>query len=122
MNLLLVGLGGSLGAVSRFWVGKIMSQKFGADFPWGTFCVNILGALLLGILSAFGADKNIYLLFGDGFLGAFTTFSSFMYEGFNLFKGSEKLNAFAYVSGTLILGIIGYFMGFGITGMLLNMA
>ncbi len=118
MTLLFVGIGGSLGAVSRFWVGKMMSQKFGADFPWGTFCVNLLGALLLGILSAFDASKNVYLLLGDGFLGAFTTFSSFMYEGFNLFKSSEKLNAFAYVVGTVILGIVGYFAGFGIAKML----
>ena len=59
-------------------------------------------------------ETNVYLLLGDGFLGAYTTFSTFMYEGFNLFEGRDKLNAFSYILGTLILGIIGYAVGYAI--------
>ena len=53
----------------------------------------------------------MYLLLADGYLGAYTTFSTFMYEGFNLFRGKEKMNAFTYILGSLFLGIIGYVLG-----------
>ena len=70
-----------------------------------------MGAFLLGITSSFQADKSFYLLFGDGFLGAYTTFSTFMYEDFNLFQGRKKLNAFVYMIGTFLLGVIGFIAG-----------
>lgn len=112
MDLVFVGIGGALGSLTRYQLGKIISQKSKNTFPLGTFIINITGAILLGILSSMDADKNIYLLLGDGFLGAYTTFSTFMYEGFNLFKGNKKANAAAYILGSLILGIIGYVIGF----------
>lgn len=111
MNLLLVGIGGALGSIVRFQFGKIISRKSNRTLPLGTFIINITGALLLGILTSIDAGNNAYLLLGDGFLGAYTTFSTFMYEGFNLFRENEKLNAFTYIFGSLLLGIIGYFAG-----------
>ncbi len=114
MNLILVGIGGIFGGLSRYQLGKLISQRAKSTFPIGTFIINISGALLLGLLSSLDAGKNIYLLLGDGFLGTYTTFSTFMYEGFNLFQGNEKLNAFIYILGSLILGIIGYFLGFAL--------
>ena len=112
MNLILVGLGGSFGSLVRYQLGKMISSKSKTTFPIGTFIINITGAILLGMLSSFDFGKNFYFLLGDGFLGAYTTFSTFMYEGFNLFKGKEKLNAFIYIMLSFILGLIGYTLGF----------
>ncbi len=114
MNLVLVGIGGALGSLVRYKLGKVITERSHTTFPTGTLIINITGAILLGIVTSFGAKGNAYLLLGDGFLGAYTTFSTFMYEGFNLFRENEKLNAFAYILGSLLLGIIGYIAGFAL--------
>lgn len=114
MDFILLGIGGALGSVTRFKIGKIIAEKVDTTFPVGTFIINITGAILLGIVSGTNINKNIYLLLGDGFLGAYTTFSTFMYEGFNLFEENEKINAFIYILSTLFLGIIGYIIGYKI--------
>ncbi|MCX7884526.1 MAG: fluoride efflux transporter CrcB [Caloramator sp.] len=111
MEYLLLGIGGALGSITRYKLGKIITEKSNTSYPIGTFIINITGAVLLGILSSINANKNVYILLGDGFLGAYTTFSTFMYEGFNLFQENEKMNAFVYILSTLILGIIGYTIG-----------
>ncbi|MET0016150.1 fluoride efflux transporter CrcB [Oscillibacter sp.] len=114
MDLALVGVGGVFGGICRFQLGKVLSQKSNTLFPIGTFLINISGALLLGILTGVDMGNSGYLLFGDGFCGAFTTFSTFMYEGFHLFQERDKLNAFIYILSTLLLGIIGYVCGYAI--------
>lgn len=114
MVYILVAAGGTFGSLARFLIGRRIAEKAGADFPMGTFIINITGAILLGIVSSVGLSGNMYTLLGDGFLGAYTTFSTFMYEGFNLFQDNEKLNAFVYILGSLILGIIGFIIGVGI--------
>ncbi|SKA96797.1 CrcB protein [Caloramator quimbayensis] len=111
MEYLLLGVGGALGSITRYKLGKMIAEKHSTTYPIGTFIINITGALLLGILSSLNSNKNVYILLGDGFLGAYTTFSTFMYEGFNLFQENEKINAFIYILSTLILGIIGYTIG-----------
>ncbi|MBU3216741.1 fluoride efflux transporter CrcB [Clostridium estertheticum] len=111
MTYVLVAVGGAAGSLVRYSLGKFISEKSKHSFPIGTFIINITGALLLGFVSTIGVSSNITLLLGDGFLGAYTTFSTFMYEGFNLFKEKEKLNAFIYILCTLILGIVGYVIG-----------
>lgn len=112
MDLVFVGIGGALGSLARFKLGKAISEKSKTTFPIGTFIINITGAILLGVVSSLDVSRNMYLLLGDGFLGAYTTFSTFMYEGFNLFQENEKMNAFTYVLGSLFLGLIGYVSGF----------
>lgn len=111
MEFLLVGIGGIFGSITRFSLGKFISKKLKSSFPFGTFIINITGAILLGIVTSIGSSKNLYITLGDGFLGAYTTFSTFMYEGFNLFQGKSKLNAFAYILCSVVLGIIGYAIG-----------
>lgn len=113
MEYLLVAAGGIFGSLSRFLIGRKIAEKASTAFPTGTFLINITGALLLGIVSSVGLNENMYTLLGTGFLGAYTTFSTFMYEGFNLFQDNERLNAFVYILGSLILGLIGYSIGFG---------
>lgn len=114
MDLVYVGIGGALGSLARYQLGKIVAEKTNTTFPIGTFIINISGAILLGLVSSLEAGGDMYLLMGDGFLGAYTTFSTFMYEGFNLFLENEKLNAFIYVLGSLFVGIIGYTLGFAL--------
>lgn len=111
MEYLFVGIGGILGSLTRFSLGKFISDKFHTVFPVGTFIINITGALLLGVVSSMGLKSNLNLLLADGFLGAYTTFSTFMYEGFNLFKDNEKLNAVLYILGSLIIGLVGFIAG-----------
>lgn len=120
MELALVGIGGAFGGLARFQLGKILSRKSRSVFPIATFLINISGALLLGILSGLDAGKSAYLLFGDGFLGAYTTFSTFMYEGFQLFQGKEKWNALTYIFSTLFLGILGYAAGYELIKLMLS--
>lgn len=112
MELAFIGIGGALGSLARYKLGKIFAEKSNTTLPIGTFIINITGAILLGLVSSLNVSRNMYLLLGDGFLGAYTTFSTFMYEGFNLFQENEKLNAFAYVLGSLFFGVIGYASGF----------
>ena len=114
MDMFFVGLGGALGSLARYQLGKTMAQKQKSQFPWGTFAINVSGALLLGLIISLDLNRNIALLIGDGFLGAYTTFSTFMYEGFNLFQKKEKLNAMTYISLSFVLGLIGYVSGLAI--------
>ena len=116
MIYLLVGIGGASGSIARFVIGKTIAKKTKASFPFGTFAINILGALLLGIVSNIHSSANMYLFLGDGFLGGFTTFSTFMYEGFHLFENNEKWNASVYIGVSLILGISGYILGSFLVG------
>ncbi len=120
MGVLIVGLGGALGSVTRYAIGKRFSETSSSWMPIGTFFINISGAILLGIISSIELEGNMYLLLGVGFLGAYTTFSTFMFEGFNLFKEDEKKNALIYMSSTFIFGIIGFIMGIEIIKLFLN--
>ncbi|MCX7710948.1 MAG: fluoride efflux transporter CrcB [Clostridia bacterium] len=112
MEYILVGFGGACGSLARFCLGKYISGKNKTVFPLGTLIINISGAFLLGAASALNAGDKIYLLFGDGFLGAYTTFSTFMAEGFQLFQGKKVLNSCIYIAGSLLLGVLGYVLGF----------
>lgn len=115
MGLIFVGIGGALGSITRYHLGKAVAQRSkNVQFPLGTFIINLSGAMLLGIVIGADVKGNLYMLMADGFLGAYTTFSTFMYEGFHLFQDNEKKNAAVYFFSTLILGIIGYMMGFGV--------
>lgn len=112
MEIILICVGGAFGSLARFQLGKVISEKSETTFPIGTLIINITGAILLGLVSSLNISKNIYQLLGTGFLGAYTTFSTFMYEGFNLFQKNEKINAFIYILGSIFLGIVGYVIGF----------
>ncbi|AAK79554.1 CrcB protein [Clostridium acetobutylicum] len=111
MDYFLIGIGGACGSIVRYKIGDIISKRTKSKFPWGTFIINITGAFLLGIITKSGAGKNLSMILADGFLGAYTTFSTFMYEGFNLFENKKKLNALIYILSSIIIGILGFYMG-----------
>ena len=111
MELVLIGIGGAAGSVARYSIGKWMAQRGSGAFPWGTFFVNVTGAVLLGFVIGLKPGESMGFLLAEGFLGAYTTFSTFMYEGFELFRDNEKKNAVFYILFSLAVGIAGYFAG-----------
>ena len=117
MEYILVGAGGALGSLARYLLGKKISAKSYSKLPFGTFIINVSGAVLLGLVINIRISGNLYLLFADGFLGAYTTFSTFMYESFHLFK-DNKLNSTAYIISSLILGFTGFASGIAISNLL----
>jgi CrcB protein len=111
MEILLIAVGGAAGSVTRYSIGKWIAQRRGDLFPWGTFFVNVTGAVLLGLVIGLHPGQNLYFLLAEGFLGAYTTFSTFMYEGFEIFRDNEKKNAVFYILFSLAVGVAGYFAG-----------
>lgn len=111
----LIFLGAGCGGVSRFWIGHWIVKMVGATFPWGTFAINITGSLLIGIF--FGLQpvseppSPARLLIVVGFLGGYTTFSSFSYETLALFQKQAYTSAIAYALGSLVLGLFAVWLG-----------
>jgi fluoride exporter len=115
-NLLLVMLGGAIGAGLRYGVGLAAVRRLGADFPWGTFIVNLAGGLsaglLLGFLLMVGDRADPWRLFlGVGLLGGFTTFSAFSAETAYLLQQGELGVAAVYVLGSVAGALVLLFAG-----------
>lgn len=114
INYLMVFIGGSLGAVCRYAISIQMKRIVSTEFPLATFLINLLGSFLLGLLLSAGADGLMQLLLGTGFLGGFTTFSTFQIENVMLFKKGSYAMLIAYAAASAILCILAAFMGFWI--------
>lgn len=108
-NVLLVFLGGGLGSVMRFLISKILnSPRF--PIPYGTFSVNILGSLILGMVLGWAIKNNalhsdLHILLAIGFCGGFTTFSTFAFENHALIKSGDYLHFSIYTLGSIILSL-----------------
>ncbi|MCQ8782454.1 fluoride efflux transporter CrcB [Mangrovibrevibacter kandeliae] len=118
-NILLVAVGGALGAVSRHLVGLATLRAFGPSFPAGTMVVNLVGAFVMGVFievlaRRWGASTELKLLIATGFLGGFTTFSSFALDAAVLWERGDGLLAALYVIGTVAIGIAALFAGLGL--------
>lgn len=114
MKILLVMVGGFLGAICRYGVGDLVETEQG--FPFGTLLVNLIGCFLLGWLLTFMAHRNkkrpyITLLFGTGFIGSFTTFSTFSVEMIQLFEKELVFLAVMYVLFSMFFGLLLAFLG-----------
>ncbi len=115
-NLLLVMLGGAIGAGLRFQVGRIASVQLGPHFPWGTWIVNLAGGFLMGVLVGAIArggvqDEPVRLFLSVGLLGGFTTFSAFSLEAANMLQRGEILVAGAYAVSSFAGSVMLLFVG-----------
>ncbi len=116
LTYLSVAVGGAFGAVARYGLGTWISNKWIHPFPLHTFVINISGALVLGFLSALFLDKltvspEMRMALTVGFLGAFTTFSTFGYETIMLIKDGQALTALLYTVLSVIIGCVSVYAG-----------
>ena len=119
MKILLVAIGSGLGGVLRYlvpcWIGAAKG------FPWATLTVNVVGSLLIGLLSGLlarhggSSAESIRAFAVIGFCGGFTTFSTFSNETFSLIESSQWLSAVAYVSLSVLAGLAAVFLGYAIS-------
>jgi CrcB protein len=112
----MVGMGGFVGAIARFWLGGFISDRLGARFPYGTFVINISGSFLIGLVVTLLAGKthwnaNWRYLIPIGFIGAYTTFSTFELETFQSLRDGELFFAFLNVFLSVVLGFIAVWLG-----------
>ena len=113
---LLAGIGGFLGTVARLWIGTILDDRLGVEFPYGTFVVNITGCFLIGIVVTVLDQKlNVnpawrYFL-PIGFIGAYTTFSTFQYEALLYSQNGGWRIPLLYVSLSVFLGFACVWVG-----------
>lgn len=113
MNLayLWVAVGGAVGSVARYWLNGVVSERYGATFPWGTMAVNVVGSFVIGVLGALTLPEGrmssearalTTQLLMIGICGGFTTFSSFSLQTLNLVRDREWL----YAGGNILLSVI----------------
>lgn len=118
MNLVYVCAGGAAGSLARYHLGKLLNERYAAYIPVGTLVINITGAFLLGVVVVAVKTESWQLLFADGFLGAYTTFSTFLYEGFMLYNEGERRNALGYLVGSVVIGLLGFGLGAAVAALL----
>lgn len=115
MTTVLVWLGvmliGGIGSVTRFLVDRTVARRVGRPFPYGTLTVNITGAALLGFLTSLALPKDVSLLIGTAFVGAYTTFSTWMLETQRLGEERRMWAAIANIVVSVVLGISAALLG-----------
>jgi fluoride exporter len=117
MSWLLVSTGGILGSLLRFHLGRMVLKRWMLTFPYPTLFINITGAFILGLCTRAlvgwfpHAHTHLMLLFGTGFCGAYTTFSTFAYETVTLFEEHRIRAALLYVLGSGVLGLLAAGLG-----------
>jgi CrcB protein len=115
-KLALIGIGGFVGAVSRYSLGGLVHRWYTGAFPWGTMSVNIFGCVILGCLATLSEDYGFFrpetrLLLFVGVLGGFTTFSTFGLETFSLLREGNISWALLNIGGNVVLGLGGVWLG-----------
>lgn len=116
IKILAVAVGGACGATARHLINISPLSNFSENFPFHTFFINITGSFLLGFLlilltDKFAASENVRLAVTVGFLGAFTTFSTFELEIFNLIRARFFVTAFLYFFLSVTVGFVGVLAG-----------
>jgi len=114
-------LGGGSGALARYVLGTAIMQRYGGTFPLGTFVINVTGSFLIGLLMTILTERfqpHPYwrLLLVVGFLGGYTTFSSFEYETLQAVRDGSKWLALLNVAGSVVLGYVAVWLGTALAG------
>ncbi len=115
--ILLVGIGGFIGSVGRYGLGKL---PITTEYPLMTMLINLLGALVIGFVSELTKNKtspNVSLFITTGLCGGFTTFSTFSLETFTLLKNGKHLIGISYATSSVIVCFIGVWLGFLLAGL-----
>ena len=116
-QLLFIAFGGMAGSISRYLIQQFIVRNYATLFPLGTFLVNIIGSLLIGILLGLATryqwmNQELRLLLVVGFCGSFTTFSTFAFEGLELLKDQQYILLFTYIGLSLLVGFLAVWLGF----------
>ncbi len=119
-HILLVGLGGGIGSIARYLCQRWAYAIYPHHFPWGTFAVNVIGCLLIGIFwgisfKSFESNESWKLFLMVGLCGGFTTFSAFTLEGIGLIREQRLALFFSYVAASVLLGLLATYIGMRIT-------
>jgi CrcB protein len=123
MHYLIVFFGGGIGAAARHWVNRTALMMFGPGYPTGTIIVNVVGSLLMGLLIGLftsldetrGVTNQLRLLLTTGFLGGFTTFSTFSLDTQTLWERGQVMQATGYVLASVVLSLAAVAFGFFVT-------
>ena len=112
----MIALGGALGAIARYQMASMIQARIPAGFPWGTFVVNISGCLVMGVATTLLTDRlvvhpNWRFLVPIGFIGAYTTFSTFEMETFRAVTEGAWLIGGANVVGSVVAGYVALWLG-----------
>ncbi len=115
-TLIIVFAGSGIGGVVRYSMQSWLSRIYPFSFPFGTFTVNLIGCLLIGLFYALSEKGNLLtpewrIALTTGFCGGFTTFSTFAYENMNLLRTGDYLYFGLYTAGSVVLGIAAVFLG-----------
>jgi CrcB protein len=116
MKLILLAAAGAAGTLARYFLGGLVQRLYGGPFPWGTFAVNMTGTFLFGLVWSLAEDRLVIsgqarAVILVGFMGAFTTFSSLMFETGELMRDSQWALAFGNLALQNIVGILFLFLG-----------
>jgi CrcB protein len=116
LKYLMVGIGGCLGSILRFWLGSYIGNKMGTRFPYGTFVINITGSFLIGLVFALLTVKtewspNWRYLIPIGFIGGYTTFSSFEFETLRSMQDGQIGLGLLYVAASVVVGFVAVWGG-----------
>ncbi len=118
----LVGLAGTCGALARYLLGRFVAERAGSQFPWGTFIINVSGAFVIGLLSAFVTHKILSIaaqtVLATGFLGGYTTFSTMSWESVQLARGGSTARSMFYLGGSALIGMAAALLGVMLGGLL----
>jgi fluoride exporter len=113
-----VGLGGFLGANARYWLGGWIAARWGTEFPWSTFVINVSGSFILGLFLSLITERfavpgalTLRLVVAIGFVGAYTTFSTFEFETLALVQTETWVRAFGNAFGSLFAGFLAVWLG-----------
>lgn len=110
-NLLLIGVGGFIGAIVRYFLINKLKELIESSIPVPTMIVNISGSFLLGLIVGMDVYATAYFILAIGFLGAFTTFSTFAVEAVTLWREKRRGSLFIYIIGTFVGGFLFCFAG-----------
>lgn len=116
LNLIAISIGAVPGALSRYYITEWCKQVFGQKFPYGTFLINVTGCFMMGLfITLVSGIKNFpieaRLMVATGFLGAYTTFSTYEFDTVTLWRRGDLASASFYWAGSAILGVIAVLLG-----------